>query len=79
VFTDKELLEWWNWKKYNRPFIVEFLYAYAFTKRPNMKELIEHGVIRDVSSAPRGFEPLTKEQFRTVLQLAQADTRHFLH
>jgi hypothetical protein len=79
VFTDKELLEWWNWKKYNRPFIVEFLYAYAFTKRPNMKELIEHGVIRDVNSAPRGFEPLTKEQFRTVLQLAQADPRSFVH
>ena len=79
VFTDEELLKWWNWKKYNRPFIVEFLYAYAFTKRPNMKELIEHGVIRDVNSAPRGFEPLTKEQFCTVLQLAQADTRNFVH
>ena len=63
VFTDKELVEYWDYKKYSRPFIVEFLYAYSFTKRPNMKELIEHGVIRDVNSAPRGFEPLTKEQF----------------
>ena len=61
------------------PFIVEFLYAYSFTKRPNMKELIDHGIIRDVSSAPQGFEPLTKDQFRTILRLAQADPRSFVH
>jgi hypothetical protein len=78
VFTDKELIEYWDWKKYNRPFIVEFLYAYSFTKRPNMKELIDNGIIRDVNSAPRGFEPLTKDQFRTVLQLAKADARSFI-
>ena len=79
VFTDKELIEWWDFKKFNRPFIVEFLYAYSFTKRPNMKELIDHGVIRDVNSAPRGFEPLSKDQFRTILQLAQADPRGLVH
>ncbi len=79
VFTDEELIEYWDWKKYNRPFIVEFLYAYSFTKRPNMKELIDHGVILDVNSAPRGFEPVTKDQFRTVLQLAEADARNFIH
>jgi predicted nucleic acid-binding protein len=75
VFTDKELIEWWDFKKSNRPFIVEFLYTYSFAKRPNLKELIEHGIIRDVSSAPRGFERLSKEQFRTMLQLAQAEPR----
>jgi hypothetical protein len=78
VFTDKELIEWWDFKKFNRPFIVEFLYAHSFTKRPNMKELIDHGVIRDFNSAPRGFEPLSKVQFRTILQLAQADPRGFV-
>ncbi len=79
VFADKELIEYWNYNKDYRPFIVEFLYAYAFTKRPNLKELIDHGIIRDVTSAPRGFEPLTKDQFRTILQLAQADARGFIH
>jgi predicted nucleic acid-binding protein len=73
VFTDDELVKWWDYKKHNRPFIVEFLYAYSFTKRPNLKELIDNGVIRDVSSAPRGFEPLSMEQFNKVLSLAQAD------
>jgi predicted nucleic acid-binding protein len=79
VFDDKELMEWWDYKKYNRPFIVEFLYAYSFRKRPNMKELIDHGIIRDVTFAPQGFEPLTKEQFRTILRLAQADPRGFVN
>jgi hypothetical protein len=79
VFDDQELMKWWDYKKHNRPFIVEFLYAYSFTKRPNMKELIDHGIIRDVSSAPQGFEPLTKEQFRTILRLAQADPRSFVN
>jgi hypothetical protein len=44
-----------------------------------MKELIDHGIIRDVTSAPQGFEPLTKEQFRTILRLAQADPRGFVN
>ncbi len=78
VFTDKQLAEHWNYKPRYRPFIVEFLYAYSFLKRPNMKELIDHGVIRNVESAPRGFEPITKEQFRTILNLAKADPRAFV-
>jgi hypothetical protein len=79
VFDDKELMKWWDYKRHSRPFIVEFLYAYSFTRRPNMKELIDHGIIRDVSSAPQGFELLTKEQFRTILRLAQADPRSFVN
>jgi hypothetical protein len=79
VFSDKELSEYWNYNPRYRPFIVEFLYAYSFTKRPNMKELIDNGIIRDVNSAPRGFEPLTKDQFGTILRLAQADARGFVN
>ncbi len=75
VFADKKLIEWWDFKKSNRPFIVEFLYAYSFTKRPNLKELIDNGVIRDINSAPRGFEVLSKDQLRTIFQLAKADPR----
>jgi predicted nucleic acid-binding protein len=79
VFTDKELIEQWDFKKSNRPFIVEFLYAYSFTKRPNLKELIDNGVIRDINSVPRGFETLSKDQLRTILQLAKADPRGLVH
>lgn len=75
VFTDKALGEWWNYNPLNRPFIVGFLYAYSFPKRPTLKELIDNGIIRDIYSAPRGFEPITSDQFSTILALSKADSR----
>ena len=74
VFSDADLLAQWRRYPSNRPFIVEFLYAYSFKRRPNMAKLIEHGVIADVSSAPRGFERITNEQFSTILRLTETDS-----
>lgn len=73
VFSDQELIEQWNYKSNNRPFIVNFLYAYSFPKRINMKRLMEIGVIPDVQSAPRGFEPITPEKFELILKETQTD------
>jgi predicted nucleic acid-binding protein len=75
VFSDEELENMWNWNTYNRPFVVGFLYSYAFPKRPNLKALIDHHVIKDIESAPRGFERITQEQFETILRLAEVDPR----
>lgn len=75
VFTDKELAAHWNYRKSNRPFVVGFLYAYSFPVRPNLKTLIDNGVIKDVESAPRGFERINQQKFETVLGLAKADSR----
>lgn len=79
VFTDDELRRHWRYRTNNRPFVVNFLYAYSLPKRPNMKRLIELGVIRDVESAPRGFEPLSSHQFRAILTEAQADESIIVH
>lgn len=73
VFTDNELREHWNYRSHNRPFIVEFLYAYSFPKRPNLKALIDHGVIPDTDSAPRGFERISDCQLSAILSLSQTD------
>jgi len=73
VFTDTELSEHWNYNQGNRPFVVNFLYIYAFPKRPNLKSLINMGVIRDISSAPRGFEEISRDQFELILKAAQSD------
>jgi predicted nucleic acid-binding protein len=75
VFTDKELSEQWNYNPKNRPFIVGFLYAYSLPRRPNLKELIDNGVIGSIDSVPRGFEQISAEQLATVLALSKADTR----
>lgn len=75
VFTDAELRAQWRFSSYQKPFTVDFLYAYSFPRRPNLAALIEHGVIRDIKSAPRGFERISREQFQTILRLSEADPR----
>jgi hypothetical protein len=73
VFSEKELEEQWNYNPHNRPFILNFLYAYSFPKRPNLKRLIELGVIRDVGSAPRGFVQISEESFSKIIKESQTD------
>ena len=67
VFSDEELKLHWEYKPRNRPFIVNFLYAYSFPRKINMKRLIELRIIKDVESAPRGFEKLTRDQFNLII------------
>ena len=73
VFTDKELSQHWNYRSHDRPFIVDFLYAYSFPKRINMKRLIEMGVIAGVDHAPRGFTGITIKNLKEVLRECQVD------
>lgn len=73
VFDSGELRAQWDRNPRKHPFVVNFLYACSFPKRPNMARLIELGVIRDVSSAPRGFERITEEAFRNVITSAECN------
>jgi predicted nucleic acid-binding protein len=75
VFTDDELAKHWNYAPHNRPFVVNFLYVYTLPKRMNRKALMESGVIND---APRGFEPLTDQQFERLCKESNADLRYFV-
>ncbi|HEX3067449.1 MAG TPA: PIN domain-containing protein [Thermoanaerobaculia bacterium] len=79
VFTDQQLREQWQYKPKWRPFIVDFLYSYSFRKRPNLKELIDNHVIKDIESVPRGFEPITTDKFETILRLSRTDTRFIVN
>jgi predicted nucleic acid-binding protein len=79
VFSDKELRDQCNFRKNSRPFIVGFLYAYSFPRRPTLKELIDNGIVRDIESAPRGFERITGEQFSKILELSKADPRFIVN
>jgi len=66
VFTDAELLEHWNYRPNIRPFIVNFLYAHSFRKRPNLKWLIENGIIPDIHDVPRGFREISREDLQKI-------------
>ena len=73
VFSDKELSKHWNLYRRNRPFIVNFLYAYSFPRRINMKRLIEIGVIPSIEDAPRGFTQISVKNFGDIVRECQAD------
>jgi hypothetical protein len=76
VFSDEELrLQWEAAPTTNKPFIVNLLYAYSFPKRINLKRLIELRVIKDVRSAPRGFEVLSDESFSKIIKETESDER----
>ena len=66
VFTDEQLKEHWNYRKNNKPFIVNFIYAYSFRKRPNLKWLNENGIIPDILDMPRGFREISRENFLKI-------------
>jgi predicted nucleic acid-binding protein len=70
VFSDDELKKHWNYNKYDRPFIVNFLYVASYPKRPNLKWLIENGIISSVTDVPRGFRKISKENFENIAKYA---------
>lgn len=70
VFSDDELRKWWNWKPYNRPFVLKFLYAYSLPKRPNLANLKEAKIIAE---APRGFEEISDAAFSKLIEISNAD------
>ena len=82
VFDDKELKRHWNYKfpngKWVAPFIVNFLYVYTFPKRLNLARLIELGIIKDIQSAPRGFEAITLQHFNTIIKESNTDENYII-
>ncbi|MCV9386861.1 PIN domain-containing protein [Reichenbachiella ulvae] len=79
IFNDKELRYWWNYRKSNRPFIVNFLYVDSFPKpKVNLKRLIEIGVIPSINDAPRGFVQIENSKFEIFLKEARANESYFV-
>ena len=72
VYPEQALREMWRYST-RKPFVVNFLYAYSFPHRINMKELIDLKVLQGVNDAPRGFKLITKEQFETILKETKSD------
>jgi predicted nucleic acid-binding protein len=70
VFDDRELKEHWNYNKGNRPFIVNFLYAFSYPKRANLKWLNEKGIIPDIRDMPRGFRKISWQDFINIAKYA---------
>lgn len=72
VYPEKELHEMWQYKE-KRPLALQFLYVYSFPHRINMERLIELGVLAGINDAPRGFRPISPEQFSLILKETKSD------
>ena len=79
VFSDDDLKKQWNHNPYHkpaykieRPFIVNFLYSYSFPKRPNLKWLLDNGVIPTIKDVPRGFMKISRTDFNKILTHSQS-------
>ncbi len=79
IFSDEELVKWWNFKPHYRPFIVNFIYVVSFQKRPNLKRLIELGIIKNIESVPRGFTQINNHNFKLILKEANVDESFVVH
>ncbi|MBN8853987.1 MAG: hypothetical protein BGO55_06330 [Sphingobacteriales bacterium 50-39] len=73
VFPESELKAMWNYNKSNRPFVIRFLYVYSFPHRINMKQLIDLNILQGIDDAPRGFKPISVEQFNLILKETKSD------
>lgn len=78
VFPEQQLHEMWKYRA-DKPFVVKFLYLYSFPHRINMKELIDLKVLAGVNDAPRGFKPITVEQFNTIIKETKSDDSFIIH
>jgi len=70
VLNEEQLREFWNRYKSHKPFIVNFLYAFSFRRRPNLKQLEEMGVIPNILDMPRGFREINWDVFTKLVQKA---------
>jgi len=73
VLSEEKLRNYWERDLRNKPFIVNFLYAYSFPKRINLQKLIELGVIKDINSAPRGFEEINDDAFNKIIKESRSN------
>ena len=68
VLSEEELKEFWSRYDKVRPFVVNFLYAYSFKKRPNLKQLNEMGIIPNINDMPRGFRQIDWKLFTHLVK-----------
>lgn len=78
VFPEKELEKMWDYR-FQKPFVVKFLYVHSFPKRINMSKLIDMGIFKGVNDAPRGFRKITKDQFDCILKETQSESRFIIN
>lgn len=63
--------KWWDKNPKNRPFVINFLYAFSFpTPKPTLHDLNVLGIIPDILNMPRGFIKISNDHFNSLVKFA---------
>ena len=65
VLTENELKEYWDRRPTNRPFVINFLYAFSFVKRKTLKEMLDTGILLNMDTV----KTITKIKRESLVQL----------
>jgi predicted nucleic acid-binding protein len=69
VLSKDELDAYWHWRPNNRPFIINFLYAFSFKKRMNLKNMLDEGILPSMDSV-RTINQINRERFTKLINLS---------
>lgn len=68
ALSNVELEEYWNWKPKNRPFVINFLYAFSLKKRITLKEMLDRNVLPSMDSV-RTINKMNRDSFAQLISL----------
>jgi len=69
VLSEKELQEYWEWKPNNRPFIINFLYAFSFKKRITLKQMLDENILPSME-AVKTINKMDRNSFAQLITLS---------
>lgn len=70
VLSESDLESYWNWKPTNRPFVIDFLFAYSFKKRINLKTMLDEGILNSMNDV-KTINKLSSDCFIKLLSLTK--------
>jgi predicted nucleic acid-binding protein len=65
VLTEEELKEYWDRYPKNKPFVINFLYAFSFVKRKTLKEMLDEKILPNMDTV----KTITKIERQSLVQL----------
>lgn len=70
VLSEAELKEYWNKYPRNRPFIINFLYAFSFRRRINLKDMLDKGILPNMDSV-KTITKIERDSFINLITLSK--------
>ena len=70
VLSENELKEYWEWRPNNRPFVINFLYAFSFIRRITLKQILDDGILPSMDSV-KTINKMSRDSFERLITLSR--------